>query len=91
MASILPPGKEIWPAWSLRCAARCVNSTVGCGRSTTGISTAAGRTGCSRGDDLQHAIGALIATARNDVGVDQTRRNLEAQPGAAATRRTPLN
>ena len=35
------------------------------------------------GDDLQHAIGALIATARNDIGVDQARRNLEAQPGAA--------
>jgi hypothetical protein len=34
-------------------------------------------------DDLQHAIGALIATARNDIGVDQTRRNVEAQPCAA--------
>ena len=29
VASILPPGKDIWPAWSARCAARWVSSTVG--------------------------------------------------------------
>ena len=34
-------------------------------------------------DDLQHAIGALIAARRNDVGIDQARRNVEAQPRTA--------
>ena len=34
-------------------------------------------------DDLQHAIGALIAALRNDVGIDQARRHVEAQPRPA--------
>src|SRR5438067_2788660 len=34
-------------------------------------------------DDLQHAIGTLIATPRNDVGIDQAWRNVKIQPRAA--------
>ena len=33
-------------------------------------------------DDLQHAIGAAVAASRNDVGIDQARRNVETQPRA---------
>src|SRR4030088_3730997 len=36
-------------------------------------------------DDLQHAIGALIATPRNDVRTNQARRNVETQ-----SRATPI-
>jgi CRP-like cAMP-binding protein len=44
-ASILPPGKAISPAWSARCAMRCVNSTVGSARAMIGTRTAAVRIG----------------------------------------------
>ena len=45
------------------------------------------------GDDLQHAIGADIAGRRNEAGIGQCRRHLEAQPRAGAIeefRRTDL-
>jgi hypothetical protein len=35
-------------------------------------------------DDLQHAIGAVIAAPRDDVGVDQARRHLETEPRTAS-------
>src|SRR5260370_16307966 len=35
------------------------------------------------GDDLQHAIGALVATPWNDVRVDQAGRNVETQSRAS--------
>jgi hypothetical protein len=42
-ASQRPPGKLTWPAWSRRCAVRCVSNMVGpVGRMTTGTRTAAG-------------------------------------------------
>ena len=44
-ASILPPGKEIWPGWLGMSCERCVSRTVRGSRNTMGTSTAAGRGG----------------------------------------------
>ncbi len=41
------------------------------------------------GDDLQHAVGAVIAALRNDVGIDQAGRNVEAAAARGSDRRTP--
>ena len=40
-------------------------------------------------DDLQHAIGAVIAAPRDDVGIDQARRNLETAAARGSDRKTP--
>src|ERR1700730_7252790 len=36
------------------------------------------------GDDLEHPLGTAIAAFRNDVGVDEARRNVEVEPRAGA-------
>ena len=40
--SILPPGNAICPEWLFSSGVRCVSSTIGSARATTGTSTAAG-------------------------------------------------
>src|SRR5260370_42401673 len=41
-----------------------------------------GANGLCAGDDLQHAIGPLIAALRNDSGIDQARRHIKTQARA---------